>query len=223
MGRLMATTSSTKKDMVGLHLAHHFENLEKQSHALRLGMWLFLATEILLFGALFVGYSLYRSLYPEGFAAASRHLDRVLGLVDTFVLITSSFTMAMALHWVKVGKDKLATFALVLTAGLGFAFLAIHSYEYWHDAHVGALPGKFYHLHEVTALGAPMFYTLYFIMTGLHSLHVLIGALILLYFAWRTKQGRYSAEYDVPLEMGGLYWHLVDLIWIFLFPLLYLV
>lgn len=206
------------------HLAHHFEDLAKQTHAARLGMWLFLATEILLFGALFVGYALYRSLYAEGFAAASHHLDKTLGTIDTFVLITSSFTMAMALYWVKAGRIRTAVASLAATVLLGFAFLGIHSYEYWHDVHTGALPGKFFHVAELQGvLGAGMFFTLYYVMTGLHSLHVLVGALVLAWLGVKTARGVYSAEYDSGLELGGMYWHLVDLIWIFLYPLLYLV
>jgi cytochrome c oxidase subunit III len=222
----MAGDSHAHADAPSAHahqLAHHFESLAKQSHALRLGMWLFLATELLLFGALFVAYSMYRWYYPMGFAEASHHLDRVLGTVDTFVLITSSFTMAMALHWVKAGKVKWAVGALAVTVLLGFGFLGIHSMEYLHDIHAGALPGKFFRLPGVTAAGASMFFTLYYVMTLLHSLHVLVGVLVLSYLGWRTARGAYSAAYDVPLEMGGMYWHLVDLIWIFLYPLLYLI
>jgi cytochrome c oxidase subunit 3 len=204
-------------------LAHHFESLPKQSHAMRLGMWLFLGTEVLLFGALFVGYSMYRSLFPDGFADASHHLSKALGTVDTFILITSSFTMAMSIHWARHRKTQLATLALAITILFGLGFLAVHSYEYFRDVTEGALPGKFYHVEGPRPLGASMFYTLYFIMTGLHSLHVLIGVSVLAWLAWRTHRGDFDVEYDTPLELGGMYWHLVDLIWIFLYPLLYLI
>jgi cytochrome c oxidase subunit 3 len=204
-------------------LQHHFQDLGVQAHAARLGMWLFHATEILLFGALFVGYSLYRRLFPEGFVDASRLLSRQLGLVDTIILITSSFTMAMALHYGRERKAKLGTALLVVTIGFGLAFLAVHSYEYYRDWSEGALPGQFFHVHEATAPGASMFYTLYFIMTGLHSLHVIIGAAVLAWVAVRCWRGEFSPEYHVPLELGGMYWHLIDLIWIFLYPLLYLI
>jgi cytochrome c oxidase subunit 3 len=204
-------------------LAHHFQSLAKQTHALRLGMWLFLATEILLFGALFVGYAVYRNLFHEGFAEASHHLDKLLGTVDTYVLITSSFTMAMASHWARERKFKLAAGALVITILFGLGFLVIHSYEYYRDIMEGALPGRYFDVPEIKATGASMFYTLYYLMTGLHSIHVIIGVTVLGVLAVKTWRGHYTEEYDVPLEMGGMYWHLVDLIWIFLFPLLYLI
>ena len=205
-------------------LQHHFQDLEVQSQAARLGMWLFLSTEILLFGGLFVGYALFRAVYPEGFHAASHHLSAELGLVDTFILITSSFTMAMAIYFVQQGKKNVAVALLLVTIAFGFGFLLVHGYEYYEDITAGALPGKFFRVEELADKhGASMFFTLYFLMTGLHSLHVLIGAAllsVLTYFTWR---GDYSARYMNPLENGGLYWHLIDLIWIFLYPLLYLI
>jgi cytochrome c oxidase subunit 3 len=204
-------------------LAHHFESLNKQAHANRLGMWLFLANEILLFGALFVGYAMYRHLFFPGFEAASHHLSKTLGTVDTFVLITSSFTMAMANHYTHHDRKNAATAMLIITILFGLGFLAIHSYEYWHDVHEGALPGRYFHVEGVHIPGASMFFSLYYIMTGLHSLHVLAGAIVLAILARKTWKGAYDSKYDAPLEMGGLYWHLVDLIWIFLYPLLYLI
>ena len=204
---------------------HHFEDMPKQAHAARLGMWLFLGTEILLFGALFVGYSTYRHLFPLGFAKASSLLSKTLGTVDTFILITSSWTMAMGLHWGREGlkKKNLAVLMMIITIGFGLAFLAVHSYEYYHDVTEGALPGKFYHVEEAMVPGASLFYMLYFIMTGLHSFHVIVGAGVLGWVTWRLWKGEFSEEYHTPLELGGMYWHLVDLIWIFLYPLLYLI
>jgi cytochrome c oxidase subunit 3 len=205
------------------HLAHHFADLRTQSHAARLGMWLFLATEVLLFGALFVGYATYRTLFPEGFAIASHHLSKALGTVDTFVLITSSLTMAMAIHWVRHGKNTIAVAALVVTILFGLGFLVIHGYEYSHDIAEGAMPGRYYHVEGAMVPGASMFYTLYFLMTGLHSLHVFIGACVLAVLTVKTVRGVYTPHYDTGLELGGMYWHLVDMIWIFLYPLLYLI
>ena len=204
------------------HLAHHFASLSVQAHAARLGMWLFLGTEVLLFGALFVGYAMYRTLYSPAFVACSHHLDRRLGTVDTLVLITSSFTMAMALHLARGGRSRLATAALGVTMALGLAFLGIHGHEYAVDIAKGALPGHLYHA-GVALPGAGLFYTLYYFMTGLHSLHVIIGLGLLGWLARRTARGDFSAGWDTPLELGGLYWHLIDLIWIFLYPLLYLI
>ena len=205
-------------------LQHHFQDLDVQAQAARLGMWLFLSTEILLFGGLFVGYALYRAIYPEGFHQASHHLSAELGLVDTFILITSSFTMAMSIYFVHKQKKNTAVGMLILTILLGLSFLGVHGYEYWHDVQVGAVPGKYFHVPELAnAKGASMFFTLYFMMTGLHSLHVLIGACILAVITYYTWRGDYSSRYINPLENGGLYWHLIDLIWIFLYPLLYLI
>jgi cytochrome c oxidase subunit 3 len=203
-------------------LAHHFSTPAVQAHAARLGMWLFLGTEVLLFGGLFVGYAMYRALYPAAFAACSHHLDRALGTVDTLILITSSFTMAMALHLARGGLSRHAAAALGATIALGLAFLAVHGHEYARDIEGGALPGRLYRA-EVQLPGAGLFYTLYYFMTGLHSLHVVIGLALLGWLARRTARGDFSTGWETPLELGGLYWHLIDLIWIFLYPLLYLV
>ena len=205
-------------------LQHHFQDLGVQAQAARLGMWLFLSTEILLFGGLFVGYAYFRATYPEGFHAASHHLSAELGLADTFILIISSMTMAMAIFNVHKKRRKVAVGLLLATVALGFTFLVVHGYEYWTDVQAGAIPGKFFHVPELADKhGASMFFTLYFLMTGLHSLHVLIGAVIILVLTYFTWRGDYSTRYMNPLENGGLYWHLIDLIWIFLYPLLYLI
>jgi cytochrome c oxidase subunit 3 len=206
-----------------VHRQHHFQDMEQQAHASRLGMWLFLGTEVLLFAGLFVGYAYYRSLFPEGWRAASGHLERIYGTMETFDLVTSSFFMVGAIHLVRRGRTRAAVVALGLTMAMGLAFLFMHGTEYFHEWKEGLLPGRFFHNKEVTAGGASMFMTVYFFMTGLHSIHVLAGVLVLAYLTWRTLRGGYSADYHTPLELGGLYWHLVDMIWIFLFPLLYLV
>ena len=200
----------------------YFQDLERQAHAARLGMWLFLGTEVLLFGGLFVGYSMYRALYPAAFAACSHSLDRALGTVDTLILITSSLTMALALHCARAGRTRLAAAALLATMAFGAAFLAVHGHEYASDIAGGALPGRLYRA-EVHLPGAGLFYTLYYFMTGLHSLHVVIGLTVLAWLTRRTIRGDFSPAWDTPLELGGLYWHLIDLIWIFLYPLLYLI
>jgi cytochrome c oxidase subunit 3 len=204
-------------------LQHHFQDMRTQQHAVRLGMWLFLATEILLFGGLFCAYSAYRTLYPEAWKACSEHTDRFFGMFETFDLIFSSFTMVMAIHFTRVNKRKLSVLMLLITMACGLGFLVMHGFEYYHEFSEGALPGKYYHFDEVTATGAPMYYAVYFLMTGLHSAHVLIGVCVLGVICIFTARGEYDASYDHPLDLGGLYWHLVDLIWIFLFPLLYLV
>lgn len=204
-------------------VGHHFSSLARQNEAMRLGMWLFLATEILLFAGLFTGYAVYRFEFPLAFAEASRHLNLTAGTVNTVVLITSSFTVALAIHFARTDRQKAAAVCLVLTILMALAFLGIKAIEYTEHFHERALPGKFYAFKEVTIPGAAMFYSLYFLMTGLHGLHVVIGMSVLTWILWRTLQGRYSSRYYTGLELGGLYWHLVDLIWIFLYPLLYLI
>src|SRR5262249_14943315 len=143
--------------------------------------------------------------------------------IETFDLVTSSFFMVAAIHLVRRGQRRLAVAALVVTMAMGVAFLAMHGTEYFHEWQEGLLPGKYFHAEGVTAQGASLFMAVYFLMTGLHSIHVMVGASVLGYLTWRTWRGGYSPEYHTPLELGGLYWHLVDMIWIFLFPLLYLV
>jgi len=205
------------------HLAHHFETIEKQDYAVRLGMWLFLGTEVLLFAGLFLGYTVYRHFYHEAFHQASRHLDLWAGLTNTVVLITSSLTVALAYNAIKQGKTKLCAILLALTILCALAFLVIKGIEYNHKFQEGALPGKWYHYAEVTAPGANLYYTVYFLTTGLHAFHVIVGMSILIWILSRVLRGHFSESYYVPVELGGLYWHLVDLVWIFLFPLLYLI
>jgi len=204
-------------------LAHHFSSLARQNEAMRLGMWLFLATEILLFAGLFTGYSVYRFQFPEAFADCSRHLELTLGTVNTIVLITSSLTVALAIHFARTDSPRAAAFCLVLTLLLALGFLGIKAVEYSEHFRERSLPGKYYAFEAVKTPGAAMFFTLYFIMTGIHGLHVIAGMLVLSWILRRTLQGRYSSRYYTGLELGGLYWHLVDLVWIFLYPLLYLI
>lgn len=221
-----ATAAAHRHDDDGAdaHLQHHFQDLNVQAEAARLGMWLFLSTEILLFGGLFIAYSLFRQVYPEGFHAASELLSAEFGLLDTAILITSSMTMAMAIFMTQKRKKNAAVILLLVTIALGLSFVCVHGYEYWKDINEGALPGKFFHVKELADKhGAAMFFTLYFCMTGLHTLHVLVGAAILSVLTYFTWKGHYTPRYMNPLENGGLYWHLIDLIWIFLYPLLYLI
>ena len=204
-------------------LGHHFSSLARQNEAMRLGMWLFLATEILLFAGLFTGYAVYRFEFPEAFKEASRHLELTAGTVNTLVLITSSLTVALAIHYARSNRPKAAAICLVLTLAFALAFLGIKAIEYTAHFHEKSLPGKYYAFEEVKVPGAAMFFSLYFLMTGLHGLHVVVGMSVLSWILWRTLQGRYSERYYTGLELGGLYWHLVDLVWIFLYPLLYLI
>ncbi len=205
------------------YVAHHFPNLRQQEHAARLGMWLFLATELLLFGGLFTAYSVYRFLYPATFQQASEHLSIAAGTINTLVLITSSLTVALAFYYAHHARGRAAAVCLFITLLFAIAFLCIKAWEWTHEYHEGLLPGRYYRNEELTAVGAPMFFVLYFIMTGLHGLHVIVGMCVLAVLMVKCFRGDYDHGYTTPVELGGMYWHLVDLIWIFLYPLLYLI
>jgi cytochrome c oxidase subunit 3 len=203
--------------------AHQFEDIEQQHHASWLGMWVFLATEVMFFGGMFAGYAYYRVGYPDAFAAGSNRLDVLLGAINTAVLIGSSFTMALAVHSGQMGRNKAAIRFLLLTMLLGAVFLGIKFYEY-HEKFVEHLvPGPAFRFEGPLARPAEIFFSLYFAMTGLHALHMIIGIGLLTWMALKARRGRFSPVYYTPIELTGLYWHFVDLIWIFLFPLLYLV
>ena len=204
-------------------VAAHFASLEVQHHAARLGMWLFLATEILLFAGLFVIYANYRFFFPEAFAQASRHLDLLMGTINTLVLITSSFTAAMAVHYAKEGKNKQVVVMFVLTILMACGFLVIKYFEYSHKIHEGQLPGPYYHYEGITLPGAPMYFTIYFLSTGLHAFHVIVGMIVLAWVTAKAMRNEFSYHNYTAVELGSMYWHLVDLVWIFLFPMLYLI
>lgn len=202
---------------------HHFADAEQQAESAKLGMWIFLLTEVLLFGGLFAFYTIYRSWHPEMFYEAHKYLNVTLGAVNTFVLITSSLTMALSIRFMQVNKKKLAVWNLVLTLLLAATFLVIKYFEYHHKFELGQLPGKYYTFGEISLANPHIFFSVYFTMTGLHGIHVIIGMIVITWILVRTIKNEFSAEYYTPIEMTGLYWHLVDLIWIFLFPLLYLI
>jgi cytochrome c oxidase subunit 3 len=205
------------------YVAHHFDDAEQQHEASTLGMWLFLVTEIMFFGGVFTAYVIYRAAYPEVFAHASNHLDLLFGTINTGVLIASSLTMALAVHGAQVGKGDLLKTGLVLTILLGSVFLAIKAYEYGHKFHEGLVPGPYFTYSGADAKNAELFFSLYFAMTGLHALHMVIGISILLILVLQARRGMYGPHYSTPIELTGLYWHFVDIVWIFLFPLLYLI
>jgi cytochrome c oxidase subunit 3 len=208
-------------------LQHHFEDLGQQHEASTLGMWFFVAQEILFFGGIFCAYFVYREMYHEAWKAGSHHQNWQIGLVNTIVLIGSSLTMALAVWGAQGAKRKFTTLMLVLTLILGSVFIGVKGYEYSVHIHEGLFPGSMftYVHHENPALthGVQLFMTFYFGMTGLHALHMIIGAGLLLYFIRRAWRGDFGPEYYGPIEVMGLYWHFVDIVWIFLFPLLYLV
>jgi len=204
-------------------LAHHFPDLKTQEHAARMGMWLFLSTEILLFAVLFTAYAVYRFLFPVGFEEASKLAHVAMGATNTVVLITSSLTVALAIHYARHGENRKVVGLLAVTIGFGAMFMVLKGFEYYHHYLDGQLPGRLYHYAGVQGPGVSMYFTVYFLMTGLHGLHVLIGMSLLAWVAMRAWRGEFGPGYSTPVELSGLYWHLVDLIWIFLFPLLYLV
>jgi cytochrome c oxidase subunit 3 len=204
-------------------LAHHFDNLEQQTDATTLGMWVFLVTEVLFFGGLFLVYTVYRSLYPDAFIAASHELDVTLGTINTAVLITSSLTMALAVHAAQVGRRKTLMLFLVATMILGGVFLGIKSVEYYHKFVEHLVPGPAFQFEKEHLRHAQLFFSLYFLMTGLHALHMIIGFGIMAFMLWWAWNGTITKDYYSPIEISGLYWHFVDIVWIFLFPLLYLI
>jgi cytochrome c oxidase subunit 3 len=237
-------------------LQHHFDTMAQQKEAAVIGMWVFLLTEILFFGGLFVAYMIYRVWYFEAFAEASRRLSLFWGGLNTAVLIGSSLTMAMAVRSAQTNSRKATVNWLIITMILGCVFLGVKVIEYqdkfanyevpgasydwmYHERHAAAEGGG----HEAGAAAAAeggehrqlhmtpdqlqrttqLYFSLYFTMTGLHALHMIIGVGIMLVITWMAQKGKFDAQYYTPVEMAGLYWHFVDIVWIFLFPLLYLV
>ncbi len=203
---------------------HHFESYAQQKDASTIGMWVFLLTELMFFGGMFMAYFVYRQWYPDAFASASLKTNLWLGAFNTTVLICSSLTMAMAVHSASTGKRLLLVGFLIATLVLGSAFLGVKAYEY-HDKWVHhEIPGEHYECEGCVDAGhTSLFFALYFGMTGLHASHMIIGAFILLVLIWQSYKGKFSAKWYTPIELFGLYWHFVDIVWIFLFPLLYLI
>ncbi|HWP46709.1 MAG TPA: cytochrome c oxidase subunit 3 family protein [Candidatus Limnocylindrales bacterium] len=204
-------------------LAHHFDSIEQQREASSLGMWIFLVTEIMFFGGLFTGYVVYRTIYPGVFAEGSHHLDITLGGINTVVLITSSLTMALAVRSAQMSNRKSLVIFLILTILLGLTFLGIKLVEYGHKFRDHLVPGFGFSYPGPEAGHVELFFVFYFFMTGLHALHMVAGVGVLTILLILAGRGLFSAEYYTPVELAGLYWHFVDIIWIFLFPLLYLI
>jgi cytochrome c oxidase subunit 3 len=209
-----------------LALREQFDTAAQQKDASTLGMWIFLITEVMFFGGMFLAYTVYRRLYPEIFAIASSSLNVYIGAANTVVLLCSSLTMVLAVRAAQLGKSKAIVGFLILTLILGGVFLVVKAYE-WNEKYVEHhIPGPTFHLEGVPIDQqghAQLFFSLYFAMTGLHALHMVIGAGLLGFLIWHARKETYSAEYNTPVDLIGLYWHFVDIIWIFLFPLLYLI
>jgi cytochrome c oxidase subunit 3 len=206
-------------------LAHHFGDLAQQHEAARLGMWAFLATEVMFFGGIFTGYTVYRNMYPAAFRLASHHLDVTLGTTNTMVLIGSSLTMALAIREAQIGRWKPQIGYLVATILLGTTFLAIKAVEYHHKWVDHLMPGPGFDAAAFGAEGghARIFFSFYFVMTGVHAFHMIVGLGLMLWITRRAVRGDFTPGHHTALEMSGLYWHFVDVVWIFLFPLLYLI
>jgi cytochrome c oxidase subunit 3 len=204
-------------------LQHHFSTAEQQADAGKIGMWLFLVTEVLLFGGLFVGFTIMQSAHHAAFVAAHHHLDRTLGFINTVVLLSSSYTMVMAVWSAQNERRKKLIVYLILTIAFACAFLGIKYIEYSHKFHEGLLPGRYYHHAGDAVPGQFMFFSFYFMMTGLHGLHIVAGIAVIAWILRRAIRGEFTRQFYTPVDLVGLYWHLVDIIWIFLFPLLYLI
>ncbi len=220
MRRYLLPEAAVHENPMHSPLEHQFETLAQQHHADTLGMWLFLATEVLFFGGLLTAYTMYRSSYPGAFGEASRTLDIVAGTINTMVLLASSFTMAMSVHASQLGKRRLLLIFLTATILLGLVFLSIKGYEYhekWEEHHI---PGPGFEWTGPHRSVAQLFIFFYFTLTGLHALHMMIGVGIMSVLWAQTWKGRVK---NYTVEISGLYWHFVDIVWIFLFPLLYLV
>lgn len=224
-------------ELVGEHvdrpeLRHHFADVQQQRNAASLGMWVFLATEIMFFGGMFAGYLIYRRAYFAEFAAGSRSLSLVAGTINTAVLICSSLTVAMSVRASQLGKRRQLLGLLVATIFFGFVFLGIKGYE-WHDEYEHHhVPTFYFNAHDLVQNNpnlhldpqpTKLFFSLYFALTGVHAAHMLAGILIFSVLTFMAWKGKFTPEYHTPIEIAGLYWHFVDIVWIYLFPLLYLI
>ena len=202
-------------------VAEQFDDMPQQLEAATLGMWTFLATEILFFGALFLAYIVYRHTYPQAFADASRHTKIIHGTINTALLLTSSFTMSLGIHASQRGRNRALLGFLLVTMFLGCCFLAVKGLEYKSDIHEHLVPGR--HFPHEMPVQSQIFWFLYWIMTGVHSVHLIAGIGLLAVIAWMAARGRFSARYHNPVIVSGLYWHFVDVIWVWLYALIYLI
>jgi cytochrome c oxidase subunit 3 len=204
-------------------LRHHFADMEQQRASATLGMWVFLITEIMFFGGLFLAYLVYRSAHQQAFSIGSEHMEFWLGTINTVILLCSSLLVALSVHAVQVGNTKLCAILLLIAALCGVGFLGVKGVEYYNHFEEGSVPGAYWHMDVPDANNVQMFFYIYFVMTGLHAIHVTIGIGLLAVIAWFAWKGRYTPEYHSPVHVSGLYWHFVDIVWIFLYPLLYLI
>jgi cytochrome c oxidase subunit 3 len=202
---------------------HHFETWEQQHSANLLGMWIFLATEVMFFGGMFLAYLVFRAIYPEAFAEAAQHQNVIAGSINTFVLIMSSLMMVLAVRGAQRGQRGVLVFFMLATATLGMVFLGIKAFEYWQHWREGLAPGINYDYSRPGANQEALFFWLYFVMTGVHAVHMIIGIGLVLIVALRGLRGAFLRERYTRAEQMGLYWHFVDLIWLYLFGLFYII
>ncbi len=220
-------------------LQHHFDTPVQQFDSAKLGMWIFLAQELLFFSGLFVAYGVYRNWYPDAFAAGSHELNRVMGAGNTIVLLFSSLTAALAVRSSQLGKKDETTLWIGLTIACAFIFLFVKYFEYHAKFEHGLLPGSYFGTPRDMLSGQPLqgahshanelpdhthvFFGLYFVMTGIHAIHIIVGIGIWIWILRRNMRGDFNKRYWTPVDVTALYWHLVDLVWIYLFPLMYLI
>jgi cytochrome c oxidase subunit 3 len=204
------------------NLQHHFYSMEQQLEASTFGMWVFLVTEIMFFGGMFMAYIVYRMLYPEAWVLGSNHLDVPLGALNTGVLICSSLTMALAVRSAQIGSRKGQIVNLILTILLGSVFLIVKYFEYAEKFEHHLVPGRHFDMTLPQAAQQQLFFSIYFMLTGIHAAHMIVGIVLMAVILVMAMRNRFSASYYTPVEVSGLYWHFVDIVWIFLFPLLYL-
>jgi cytochrome c oxidase subunit III len=220
----LATNTAAKLHVASVKGLHHqFADLEQQRESATLGMWIFLVTEIMFFGGMFTAYMIYRISYPLAWHSGSQRMDFWIGTINTLVLICSSLTMVLAVHAAKTNQRKATTLFLIVTLLFGLAFLGLKGIEYYSHFVDHEVPGFGFHVDSPDANHVQMFFVLYFFMTGFHALHMVVGVGVVSFIAYFAWKGHYTSEYHNPVENVGLYWHFVDIIWIFLYPLLYLV
>lgn len=203
--------------------AHHYDSAEHEYQSSKQGIWLFLCTEILMFGGLFVAYAIFHHMYPELFKIGSTYLDWKLGALNTIVLLFSSLTMALGIYYNQMRNKNMASIMLIITLVCGCIFLGVKWIEYSHKFHEGLFPGQMFKGDTSQVSNLALYFSFYFMMTGLHAIHVVTGMGLIVWVLIRTNRGDFGPEYYTPVEGVGLFWHLVDLVWIYLFPLLYLV
>ncbi|MGA9420823.1 MAG: cytochrome c oxidase subunit 3 family protein [Rhodanobacteraceae bacterium] len=204
-------------------LEEQYSDPVQQREAATLGMWVFLSTEIMFFGVLFASYVICRALYPDGFAEGSRHTDMLLGTIETAVLLTSSCLIAIAVHSIKLEQRRLAFWLMLATAALGTSFLVMHGFEYHKEYTEHLIPGINFDQPGPHAHAVELFFCLYYFITGFHSLHVMVGVSVIGVLAIRVARGAFGARRYTTPELTALYWHLVDIVWIFVYPVIYLV